>query len=212
MRTILSAALAILAVSALATAETQNNNPLDVTKLAAPGTVSRSNGLDAWERIFAVASHPRCVNCHVGPDNIPVWSGPSYGKRRPHGMAINAGESRIAADGLACSACHQTSHHSNDVPHAAPRIAVPWQLAPTEFQWIDRSSVEICAQLRDPKRNGGRNADGLVQHILEDAKHGGFISWGFKPGGGREPAPGGLQEHSIDMALWTSAGMPCPME
>ena len=59
------------------------------------GSVDREQGLEAWSRIYDVASHPRCANCHVGADNLPMWSGPSYGETRPHGMFIDGGISRI---------------------------------------------------------------------------------------------------------------------
>ena len=45
----------------------------------AEGSVSKEDGLKAWARIYAVASHPRCANCHVGASDQPMWSGPSYG-------------------------------------------------------------------------------------------------------------------------------------
>ena len=55
--------------------------------------VSQQAGYAAWKRIFEVVSHPRCANCHVDENNTPMWSGPSYGETRPHGMYINAGTS-----------------------------------------------------------------------------------------------------------------------
>lgn len=67
----------------------------------APGTVDTATGLEAWDRIYEVASHPRCSNCHTGASDAPMWSGPSYGKTRPHGMRVRAGESRIGAEYLA---------------------------------------------------------------------------------------------------------------
>lgn len=210
MRKLSFAALFPLVFVLAAHAEGERTHGLDVSSLPELGTVSEDEGLDAWDRIHGVASHPRCVNCHVGEDNIPVWSGPSYGDRRAHGMAINAGESRIGAGSLSCNACHQTSTVPQELPHAAPRLGMDWQLAPVEFQWIDRTSTEICQQMRDPERNGGRDAAGLVEHILHDAELFGFISWGFDPGPGREPAPGSLQTHLEDMAIWAAAGMPCP--
>ncbi|MEM7426368.1 MAG: hypothetical protein AAF441_09745 [Pseudomonadota bacterium] len=185
---------------------------LDTSRLPEPGSVDEASGLDAWTRIHEVLRHPRCVNCHTGADNRPVWSGPSFGKRRKHGMSINAGESRIGAEGLSCRTCHQTSRAPNTVPHAAPHAGIDWQLAPVEFQWIDKTSAEICRQLRNPDVNGGRDGAGLVEHILDDLEVTGFITWSFDPGPGREPAPGGLQTHLEDMALWAAAGMPCPHE
>lgn len=62
-----------------------------VFKPPAEGSVTQAQGLEAWDRIYQVASHPRCANCHTGASDRPMWSGPSYGKTRPHGMNIRAG-------------------------------------------------------------------------------------------------------------------------
>jgi len=39
-----------------------------------PGSVSRAEGLQAWKRIEAVVTHPRCANCHVDAKAIPIWT------------------------------------------------------------------------------------------------------------------------------------------
>lgn len=171
----------------------------------AEGSVTREEGLAAWNRIFEVASHPRCSNCHVGEDNIPMWSGPSYGEARPHGMNINAGESRIGLEYVTCATCHFERAGLNDVPHAAPQVAMPWQLAPVEAEWFGKSSDEICNQLRDPDRNGNRTFLDLAAHLDHDL----ILHWAWNPGGGREPAPYSLQEHVNDVLAWGVAGMPC---
>jgi len=182
----------------------------DLVVMTPDGPVSSADGLAAWERIFEVVSHPRCANCHTGDLDTPMWSGPSYGETRPHGMNIHAGESRLGIETLPCSTCHQVSNKPNTVPHAPPHTGQPWILAPAEFAWFGEDSPTICQQLRDPERNGGRDGEGLVQHIIHDVEGHAFIAWGFNPGGGREPAPGTLQGHLDDMVVWTSAGMPCP--
>ncbi len=171
----------------------------------APGSVSTQDGLAAWARIYEVTSHPRCSNCHVGADNRPMWSGPSYGATRPHGMNINAGDSRIGAEYITCDTCHAFRDGENDVPHAAPQVAMTWMLAPVEAEWFGKSSVEICTQLRDPERNGGRDALALASHLDHDL----ILHWAWKPGGGREPAPYSLQEHVNDVLAWGAAGFPC---
>ena len=148
-----------------------------------PGSVSKAEGLEAWERIEAVVTHPRCANCHVGPDNIPMWTVAGENKTRPHGMNIGAGASRIGAETLVCSTCHMTSTAPNEVPHAPPHIGIAWQLAPVEFVWFGKTGAEICVQMRDPKRNGGRDAAGLVEHLRHDAEQNGFIAWSWNPGG-----------------------------
>lgn len=177
-----------------------------------PGEVGREEGLAAWERIHAVVSHPRCANCHVDEGGIPMWTGPSHVTPGPHGMNIAGGESRMGVELLPCATCHVTSALPNLKPHAAPHAGLDWRLAPAEMVWFGRTAEQICDQLRDPARNGGREAADLVEHITHDAEASGFIAWGFAPGGGREAAPGSLQAHLDDMAAWTAAGMPCPQD
>ena len=167
----------------------------------------RVAGLEAWDRIYEVVSHPRCANCHVGPSDRPMWSGPSYGSARPHGMNISAGESRIGAETLPCRTCHITaeSDPAQSKPHSAPQVADAWRLAPIEADWFGRSSAFICAQLRDPDLNGGRTIAELADHLEHDV----ILHWAWDPGGGREPAPYDLQTHIKDLQTWGAAGQPC---
>ncbi|MCY4335619.1 MAG: hypothetical protein OXC60_13250 [Litoreibacter sp.] len=194
--------LAVLLAATLPVAAEVDINP--------PVSATETEGLEAWSRIYEVASHPRCANCHTGASDRPMWSGPSYGVTRSHGMNIRAGESRIGAEHLLCSTCHTTKDedwdNANAMPHAAPRVAMSWQLAPVEADWFGRSSIEICEQLRDPDRNGERDMQALAEHLDHDL----ILHWAWKPGGGREPAPYSLQEHVNDILIWGTAGFPCP--
>ena len=203
MRFGLIAAAVLLAGPLLAAGE-------DIT-IAPPaeGSVSIEEGLAAWERIYQVASHPRCSNCHVGESDQPMWSGPSYGATRVHGMGIRAGESRIGAETIPCRTCHVTNETGgNDKPHAAPQVAEAWRLAPVEADWFGKSSEEICAQLRDPELNGERTFLEIAGHLGHDV----ILHWAWEPGGGREPAPFSLQEHANDVLAWGVAGQPCPQD
>lgn len=176
----------------------------------AAGSISREEGLANWAKFYEVASHPRCSNCHVGPDNLPMWSGPSYGETRPHGMNIDAGDSRIGAEAVACATCHTTLKEArpgaNAIPHAAPRVAMPWALAPVEAEWFGKSSAYICEQLKDPERNGGRTIREVAAHLDHDL----ILHWAWNPGGTREPAPYSLQESMDFLMKWAAAGTPCP--
>lgn len=199
MTRLILAALALAAAPALAEVD-----------ISPPATATEAEGLEAWARIYEVASHPRCSNCHTGASDRPMWSGPSYGKTRVHGMNIRAGESRIGAEYIPCQTCHTTKSedwdNANAMPHTAPRVAMFWQLAPVEADWFGRSSVQICEQLRDPARNGDRDMLALAEHLDHDL----ILHWAWNPGGGREPAPYSLQEHVNDILIWGVAGMPCP--
>jgi hypothetical protein len=174
------------------------------------GSVSRADGLQAWSRIEAVVTHPRCANCHVDARAIPIWTPAGESKPRVHGMNIHGGESRIGAELIPCSTCHVTSTTANDPAPAPPHAGIDWQLAPVEFLWFGQSGAKICAQLRDPKRNGGRDAKGLIEHLRHDASLSGFIPRAWAPGEGRLTPPGSFEDHVKDIALWGAAGQPCP--
>ncbi len=174
------------------------------------GSVTQEEGLANWQLFYEVASHPRCANCHVGSDNRPMWSGPSYGKTRPHGMNINADESRMGVETLACGTCHTTlsqpDENANAVPHSAPKVAMAWSLAPVEAEWFGKPSAYICNQLKDPERNGGRTVRELAIHLDHDL----ILHWAWNPGGDREPAPHSLQGAMDALMKWSAAGTPCP--
>ncbi|WP_420860540.1 hypothetical protein [Algirhabdus cladophorae] len=200
LKTLTFAAFALTAVSAFAAGETVTINP------PAEGSVTQAQGLEAWTRIYEVASHPRCSNCHVGASNRPMWSGPSYGKTRVHGMNVNAGESRIGAESIPCAACHLANETGGQSgAHMAPQVAADWQLPPVEFEWFGKTSEEVCNQLRDPERNGDRTFMDVANHLDHDV----ILHWAWSPGGNREPAPYSLQDHVNDILIWGVAGSPC---
>ena len=174
-------------------------------KIDPPASATEAEGLEAWSRIYQVTSHPRCSNCHTGPSDRPMWSGPSYGAEpQVHGMNIRAGASRIGAETLPCATCH--GPQNGPVPHSPPGTEVGWMLAPVEAHWFGQSSRMICEQLRDPERNGGRTLNEVAEHLGHDL----ILRWAWAPGPGREPAPYSLQEHVDDLLIWGVAGAPCP--
>lgn len=166
---------------------------------------AQEDGKAAWDRIYAVASHPRCSNCHVGDSGRPAWDDLGYGSQRLHGMNIVAGDSRIGAESIPCRACHISAAGDNSVPHAAPQIDEAWRLPPVDLAWRGRSSEQICVQLRDPDTNDGFDMAALVDHVSTSA----FVSYGFNPGAGRAPAPGSAAELAQDLQRWAAAGSPC---
>ena len=201
-RSVIGLSTVFVACAVWAAAETSD------TTYPAPGSVDRTTGLEAWSRIYEVASHPRCSNCHVGESGVPMWSGPSYGETRPHGMGITSGPSRIGSGALLCSTCHINTEFPQVIPHAAPRANGDWRLAPAGAGWFGRSSAWICEQLRDPERNGGMDYQKLANHAGHDV----ILQWAWSPGPGREPAPYGIEAHQRDIHIWGAAGQPCPSE
>lgn len=101
----------------------QGEHSLDLSALPEAGEVAPEDGLAAWDSIHTVLTHPRCLNCHVGAESVPLWGTPDA-PDRVHGMAINAGDSRIGAETMSCNACHQTSTRPTRCP--TPRRTPAW--------------------------------------------------------------------------------------
>jgi hypothetical protein len=190
-----------------------------VLLFVATPALAQDAGLEAWSKIHEVFSHPRCANCHVGDDRVPMWSGRSYGpKPRPHGMNINGGTSRSGDESIPCTSCH--TKHNSSVPHGPPGADPDekgWRLAPVSMQWFGKSSAEICEQVKDESRNGGRNIAKLVEHIKDEK----LVQWGWKPGLGdlspedRAPREREIPRYSREQVIeflekWGAAGTPCP--
>lgn len=173
----------------------------------APAAVDPVAGLPAWEKVFAVFSHPRCANCHVEDDH-PRWSGAHYGPgARYHAFNVQRGAdgSGFGNPGLRCTACHFESNYN--VLHGPPG-APNWHLAPAEMAWFGKTSAQICGQIKDPARNGNRTLAEVADHIRDDK----LVGWGWAPGPDREPAPGSAAETFQALQAWTAAGAPCPAD
>ena len=69
-----------------------------------------------------------------------------------------------------------------------------------------RRSREICAQIKDPARNGGRKVEDLIHHIGEDT----LVGWAWAPGFGRAPAPGTQEQAGALVEAWVKTGAACP--
>jgi len=192
-----AAALAGGLVGVVNTATTQE-------QAAPPAVTDPVVGLPAWEKVYAVFSHPRCANCHV-EDDRPRWSGAHYGATRYHAFNVQRGVdgSGFGNAGLRCTTCHFASN--SPVLHGPPG-AENWHLAPAEMVWFEKSSAEICAQIKDPARNGGRSLEEVSVHVRDDK----LVGWGWAPGPGREPAPGSAEETYRALEQWRLAGAPCP--
>jgi hypothetical protein len=72
--------------------------------------------------------------------------------------------------------------------------------------WEGKSLGEICRQLKDKTRNGGRDLAMLQEHIAKDD----LVAWGWNPGAGREPAPGNQELAGRLAQAWIDSGAECP--
>jgi hypothetical protein len=149
-----------------------------------------------------VIQSPRCLNCH------PVQRAPTQGDDlHPHNPPMVAGQSGHGPVGLPCSACHGPAN----VPTYGVNIkSIPgdskWALAPAEMAWQGKSLGAICAQIKDPARNGGRGLAELHHHMAEDH----LVGWAWNPGEGRKPAPGTQAQFGELVQAWIDTGAKCP--
>ena len=174
------------------------------TARAQEATQPAAEGLAVWAKIYDVFSHPRCANCHV-EDDRPRWSGAHYGTTRVHAFNVQRGidGSGTGNPGLRCQTCHFESN--SNILHGPPG-AHNWHLAPAKMVWWQKSSAQICAQIKDKSRNGDRSLEDVAEHVRTDK----LVAWGWSPGPGREPAPGSAEETYQALVEWTALGAPCP--
>ena len=158
-------------------------------------TVARSAALFA--EAGKVLTHARCVNCH------PAGDRPRQGDvRRLHQPPVARGDDGFGLPAMRCPICHQAT---NFEPGRVPGNQV-WHLAPIEMAWEGKTLSEICAQIKDPARNGGRSLEEIVHHIGTDH----LVGWAWAPGAGRLPAPGTQSEAGALFDAWVDTGAVCP--
>jgi hypothetical protein len=144
-----------------------------------------------------VLTHPRCVNCH------PAGDRPRQGDTaRLHQPPVERGADGHGLPAMRCSICHQ---QANFDPARVPGHP-EWHLAPREMAWEGKTLAEICAQIKDPARNGGRSLEELVHHIGTDT----LVGWAWAPGFGRQSAPGTQKQAGALVEAWVKTGAECP--
>jgi hypothetical protein len=144
-----------------------------------------------------VLTHQRCVNCH------PAGDRPRQGDlRRPHQPPVFRGADGFGLPALRCPVCHQ---QANVDAGRVPGNPI-WHLAPAEMGWEGKSLAQICAQIKDPARNGNRSLEEIVHHIGTDH----LVGWAWAPGGGRQSAPGTQAQTGALLAEWVKSGAVCP--
>jgi len=74
------------------------------------------------------------------------------------------------------------------------------------MQFLDTTAAAICGRIKDPKSNGGKTLEQVIDHIGHDA----LVTWGWAPGALRKPAPGDRTTLIGLMRAWVDAGAHCP--
>ena len=158
-------------------------------------TATRSAAL--FTELGKVLTHPRCVNCH------PAGDRPHQGELgRLHQPPVERGTDGHGLAVMRCSICHQAANFDPGRMPGHPE----WHLAPREMAWEGKTLGEICAQIKDRERNGGRSPEDLVRHVGTDT----LVGWAWAPGFGRRPAPGTQKQAGALVEAWVKTGAVCP--
>lgn len=160
------------------------------------------NESDAFGKVLQVITHKRCVNCHPSGDK------PRQGEdSHLHHFGIMRGTDGNGPQGYTCNTCHQNENNIYAGVPGAPH----WGLAPVSMAWEGKSGVEIAKQMMDPKQNGGRSKQDILEHLTEDE----LVLWAWEPGVDdeglqREPPPVPKEEWIAAVKEWIAAGAVIP--
>jgi hypothetical protein len=159
---------------------------------------TQARSIALFEEAGKVLQHPRCMNCH------PAGERPRQTDlRRLHQPLVVRGKDGHGAPGMACATCHGGANFDPSRLPGDPH----WALAAASMAWEGRTLGEICAQLKDLRRNGGRDVAAILKHATSDS----LVLWAWQPGPSRTPAPGSNAEFGKLLAAWAETGAHCPV-
>lgn len=161
---------------------------------------AKARSLALFAEAGKVIQHPRCLNRH------PAGNRPLQGDgMQLHQPLVLRGKDGFGATAMRCATCHGGQNFE-----ATPLASVPgnknWHLAPIEMAWHGRTLGEICRQLKDPSRNGGKTMAEMIEHMARDE----LVGWAWAPGTGRAPAPGTQKSFGDLIQAWADSGGHCP--
>ena len=128
-----------------------------------------------------------------------------------HTMNVQRGPDGHGAPGAHCGTCHGKANPPDSYGlHQPPGVATDWHLPPPDMKmvFVGRSAKDLCEQIKDPQRNGGKDMTALVQHVSSDP----LVLWGWAPGYGRKPVAVPHADFVAAFTRWANAGGPCPTE
>ena len=165
---------------------------------ATAGNQDAEGAKKAFAEAAEVLFHPRCLNCHPSGD-APLIRDDS----QTHMFNVKRGPEGKGAGAMNCSLCHGETNK----PGGAPGVA-NWHMPPENMPMVFQGLTpgQLCRQLKDPKQNGGRTGEQVIDHIDKDA----LVLWGWNPGEGRTTPKMSHKVFSAKMHEWVKKGAACP--
>ena len=154
----------------------------------------------AFLQAYKVLMHPRCMNCH------PIGDRPLQGDdSHIHTMNVKRGQDGKGLYAQKCSNCHQ--------PQNTPGLHMPpgnpnWHLPPADMKMVfeGKTPRQLAAQLLNPKENGHKSIEQLIEHVTSDK----LVLGGWNPGDGRTLPPLTHAEFAKQFKLWIDKGAYLP--
>lgn len=183
-----------------------SDQPKPSSSVPAVAAPAESDPVAAFETVRAVLQSPRCQNCHP-PIDRPLQGDLSV----VHTMNIQRGPDGHGLSGAHCGTCHGKANPPDSYgAHQPPGVSTDWHLPPPDMKmvFVGRSPNDLCEQLKDPQRNGGKDLAALVRHVSIDP----LVLWAWTPGFGRKPVSISHGDFVAAFQRWADAGGPCPPE
>ena len=182
-----------------------SSGPQETNEQAQPSDKNgQKEAMEAFDKVMAVLTHKRCVNCHPSGDRPRQGEDSHY-----HNFGVRRGADNHGLPALRCQTCHQQENNNFSGVPGAPE----WSLAPIRMAWEGLSRVEIARSILDPEINGGRTLEETVHHLTEHE----LVLWAWEPGVDangvpREKPPVPKEEYIEAVKAWAEAGAPIPEE
>ena len=157
-----------------------------------------------FDKMMAVLTHKRCVNCH------PAGDRPHQGEdSHVHNFGVQRGTDNHGVAALRCESCHGPENNDLSGVPGAPE----WSLAPLSMAWEGLSRVEIAKSMLNRQNNGNRSLEEIVEHLTEHE----LVLWAWEPGVNSEGEPRELppvskEDYIRAVKEWAEAGAVIPEE
>ena len=154
----------------------------------------------AFLQFYRVLTSARCQNCHPSGD-APLQGDDSH----VHLQNVKRGADGHGVTAMRCDTCHQAANLSGaHLPPGNPKWSLP---SPgSKMAFAGRPPAELCRQIKDPKQNGGRSLEKLLDHVANDD----LVGWGWNPGDGKTLPPLSRVDTVEQMKTWIAGGAACP--
>ncbi len=149
---------------------------------------------------YKVLMSPRCMNCHPAGD-IPLQGDDSH----LHTQGVKRGIDGKGVYALKCANCHQPQNTPGlNMPPGNPK----WHLPPADMKMVFQGKTprQLAAQLKDPRRNGNKTLEQMIDHVTNDE----LVLAGWNPGDGRSLPPSSHADFAKNFRAWIEKGAYLP--